>query len=61
MDLASFVLFASGDLDGTIEIQPCRGCDSWHVEVQPQDAQVVVREWHAADCPDLRTLLADDE
>ena len=59
--LASFELFSSNDLSATVEVQPCRDCDGWYMEVDPTgDTQVVVREWHHEDCPHLRSLLDDD-
>ena len=58
--LAAFELFCSSDLSAPVQIQPCRACEPWFVEVEPNDGHVLVREWHAEDCPHLRTLLADD-
>ena len=58
--LAAFELFSSADLTGPVQIQPCRACDPWFVEVQPHAGHVLVREWHAELCPHLHTLLAED-
>jgi hypothetical protein len=58
--LAPFELFLSADLSDTVEIQPCRSCAPWFLEVVPNDGHLLVREWHANDCPHLRTLLADE-
>jgi hypothetical protein len=60
VDLAPFELFASGDLSGVVQVQPCRSCEPWFLEVEPRDGHVLVREWHAKDCMHLRTLLADE-
>lgn len=38
-------------------IWPCHDCLPWHVEVVVEEDQVLVREWHAVDCP----VLVDDE
>jgi hypothetical protein len=58
--LAAFELFSTGDLSTSVQIQPCRECEPWFVEVEPDDGHVLVREWHAADCPHLRGLLVED-
>jgi hypothetical protein len=38
--------------DGTpYEIWPCHDCLPWHAEVVRSEGDVLVREWHAVDCP----------
>ncbi|RBQ15361.1 hypothetical protein DP939_36380 [Spongiactinospora rosea] len=47
--------------DGTPnEIWPCHDCLPWHAEVVVVDEEIVVREWHAIDCPHFQDLLKDD-
>ena len=60
LGLAAFELFSSADLTASAQIQPCRACEPWFVEAEPQAGHVLVREWHAESCPHLRTLLADE-
>jgi len=38
-------------------IWPCTDCLPWHAEVVQDDTGLIVREWHAADCPTLAELL----
>ena len=39
------------------EIWPCQDCLPWHAQVVVIDGEVLVREWHAIDCPQLQDLL----
>ena len=57
MDLCAF-----DDAGVPIPIQACRACDSWYAAVmrEQDDVRVTIREWHAADCPHLLSLLAED-
>lgn len=44
------------------EIWPCEECLPWHLEVVVDATDhVLVREWHAAECPVLLELLGDAE
>lgn len=53
VDLAAF------EEDGTpFTIWPCHDCLPWHAEVITDSGTVLVREWHAIDCPTFRTLTA---
>jgi hypothetical protein len=57
VDLAAF------DDDGEpYAIWPCHECLPWHVEViwQEHKDRVVIREWHAVDCPHFQSLISDD-
>ncbi|MFJ8745782.1 hypothetical protein ACIRL2_41295 [Embleya sp. NPDC127516] len=48
--------------DGTpYEIWPCHDCLPWHAEVIVAGDEVVVREWHAIDCPQYRELLSNED
>ena len=41
-------------------IWPCHDCLPWHVEViESEDDGVLIREWHAVDCPALAEQNAD--
>ncbi len=54
VDLAAF------QDDGTpYEIWPCHDCLPWHAEVVAVEGEVLVREWHAVDCPQFQELVAD--
>lgn len=47
--------------DGTShEIWPCYDCLPWHAEVVRVEGEILVREWHAVDCPTFQRLIADD-
>lgn len=47
--------------DGTpYEIWPCHDCLPWHAEVIKDDDEIMVREWHAVDCPHFQQLLLDE-
>ncbi|MFC5668300.1 hypothetical protein ACFP3U_35735 [Kitasatospora misakiensis] len=49
------------DDDGTTyEVWPCVDCHPWHAEVILEGQDVLVREWHAVDCPLFQQLLAND-
>jgi len=55
LDLAAF------DEDGeSLPIWPCRHCSRWHAEVVKTDDGLIVREWHAAECPHLRALVNEE-
>ncbi|SIH56851.1 Uncharacterised protein [Mycobacteroides abscessus subsp. abscessus] len=57
IDLAAF------DEDGnSCEIRPCPECLPWHAEVinDPETHGVLVREWHAIECPHFEYLLNED-
>ncbi|MFD9004501.1 hypothetical protein ACFV0T_26670 [Streptomyces sp. NPDC059582] len=44
--------------DGTAhEIWPCHHCLPWHAEVVQVEGEILVREWHAVDCPDFQELV----
>lgn len=46
--------------DGTpYEIWPCDHCLPWHAEVVRSEGEIIVREWHAVDCPLFQELLED--
>ena len=42
-------------------IWPCLECLPWHVEVVVEEGEIVVREWHAVDCPVLAETQAPAE
>lgn len=42
------------------EIWPCHECLPWHIEFVQVDGEYYAREWHAAECPQLLLLLAND-
>lgn len=47
--------------DGTAyEIWPCHHCLPWHAEVVHAEGEILVREWHAVDCPEFRELVNGD-
>jgi hypothetical protein len=47
--------------DGTPhEIWPCHDCLTWHAEVVQADGNILVREWHAFDCPQFQELISED-
>lgn len=49
------------DDDGTAyEIFACYDCLPWHAEVAIVEGEVLVREWHAIDCPQFQDLITDD-
>lgn len=57
VDLAAF-----RDDGSAFEIWPCLHCLPWHAEVihlefDDPDSPILVREWHAAECPELQRLL----
>lgn len=55
--VGSMYLAAAAD-DGTpYEIWPCDACLPWHAEVVRDGADILVREWHASDCPQFQNLL----
>lgn len=46
--------------DGTAhEIFACLDCLPWHAEVVRVDGEILVREWHAVDCPQFQELISD--
>ncbi|WP_019885881.1 hypothetical protein [Streptomyces purpureus] len=54
VDLGAF------DDDGNpYEIWACHDCLPWHAEVVLVEGEVLVREWHAVDCPQFRELVQD--
>lgn len=46
--------------DGTpYEVWPCVECSPWHAEViRDASGDILVREWHAYECPLLQELLS---
>lgn len=49
------------DDDGSpYEIQACLDCYPWYAEVALAEGEILVREWHAVDCPTFQRLIADD-
>lgn len=52
VDLAAF------QDDGTpYDIWPCSDCLPWHAEVVREGSEILVREWHAIDCPQFVDLV----
>jgi hypothetical protein len=50
------------DEDGNpYQIWPCLDCYPWHAEVVREGEDLVVREWHAIECPQLVGLIGDPE
>ncbi len=48
--------------DGTpYEIWPCPDCLPWHAEVIGTGDRVVVREWHAIDCPQFQEVVSNGD
>ncbi|MER7539383.1 hypothetical protein ABTX77_32055 [Streptomyces sp. NPDC097704] len=39
------------------EIWACHDCLPWHAEVVLSEGEVLVREWHAVDCPQFQQLV----
>lgn len=57
------IALAAFDADGEpYEIRPCPDCLPWYAEVvhDPQTGEILVREWHAVQCSQFESLLADD-
>jgi hypothetical protein len=56
VDLAAF------DEDGEpYEIRACNSCLPWHAEVvRDDDGDILVREWHAVECPEFEALIKRD-
>ncbi|MDX3232905.1 hypothetical protein [Streptomyces sp. ME19-01-6] len=42
------------------EIVACDECLPWYAEVVVTDGGILVREWHAVDCPAFESLLTGD-
>lgn len=57
--VGSIDLDAFNDAGEPHEIWPCHDCLPWHAEVVIVEGDVLVREWHAIDCPQFQELLAD--
>jgi len=46
--------------DGTShEIRPCPDCLPWYAELAQVEGELLVREWHAYDCPLFQDLIKD--
>ncbi|MEU3520310.1 hypothetical protein ABZ770_34435 [Streptomyces sp. NPDC006654] len=58
--VGSIDLVAFKEDDTPHEIWPCGDCLPWHAEVVRVDGEILVREWHAVDCPQFRELLSED-
>jgi hypothetical protein len=41
------------------EIVACDSCLPWCAEVVVVEGEILVREWHAVDCPAFQSLLTD--
>jgi hypothetical protein len=56
----AWVDLAAEQQDGSpYVIWPCTDCMPWHAEVLRAGDALIVREWHAVDCPALQDLVAD--
>ncbi|WP_331764430.1 hypothetical protein [Streptomyces anulatus] len=45
--------------DGTsYEIWACLDCLPWHAELVRVEGELLVREWHAVDCPQFQNLIS---
>ncbi|MFI6411844.1 hypothetical protein [Streptomyces sp. NPDC050585] len=55
--VGSVDLGALDDEGNPYEIWPCHDCLPWHAEVILVEGVVLVREWHAVDCPQFRDLV----
>ncbi|MFF5020137.1 hypothetical protein [Streptomyces sp. NPDC001165] len=56
--VGSVDLRAFADNGTAYEIWPCDHCLPWHAEVVQAGGEILVREWHAVDCPDFQELVA---
>ncbi|MEU3050024.1 hypothetical protein ABZ705_26540 [Streptomyces sp. NPDC006984] len=52
-------LRAFDDEGNAYEIYACHDCLPWHAEVVIVDGEILVREWHAVGCPQLKELIED--
>ncbi|MFE6892008.1 hypothetical protein [Streptomyces sp. NPDC057694] len=57
--VGSVDLRAFDDDGNSYEIRPCHDCLPWHAEVVKVEGEVLVREWHAVDCPQFQDLIRD--
>jgi hypothetical protein len=57
--VGSVDLAAVNDQGEPYEIWPCDSCLPWHAEVVQDGGAILVREWHAVDCPDFQELIRD--
>lgn len=57
--VGSVDLAAVNDQGEPYEIWPCGSCLPWHAEVVQVEGEVLVREWHAVDCPEFQELITD--
>ncbi|WP_329072228.1 hypothetical protein [Streptomyces sp. NBC_01429] len=55
--VGSVDLAAMNDEGEPYEIWPCGSCLPWHAEVVRADEEVLVREWHAVNCPEFQKLI----
>lgn len=57
IDLAAF-----DEADEPIPFRACHACSPWYAEAahDPADGRVMIREWHAAECPHLLGMLEED-
>ncbi|MFE7780286.1 hypothetical protein [Streptomyces nigrescens] len=58
--VGSIDLRAFNDDGDPYEIYACHDCLPWYAEVVIVEGEVLVREWHAVDCPQFQALLTDD-
>ncbi|GAA2530903.1 MULTISPECIES: hypothetical protein [Streptomyces] len=57
--VGSVDLMAFDDDGNPYEIWACEDCLPWHAEVVLVEGEVLVREWHAVDCPQFKQLMED--
>jgi hypothetical protein len=57
--VGSVDLAAMNDKGEPYEIWPWGSCLPWHAEVVQAGGEVLVREWHAVDCPEFQELIKD--
>lgn len=58
--IGSVDLRAFQDDGSSYEVWPCNDCLPWHTEVVRVEGEILVREWHAVDCPQFVRLVSDD-
>ncbi|MFD7945639.1 hypothetical protein [Streptomyces sp. NPDC059744] len=57
--VGSVDLRAFDDDGNSYEINACHDCLPWHAEVAVVEGEILVREWHAIDCPQFQQLIQD--
>ncbi|MFH8581650.1 hypothetical protein [Streptomyces zaomyceticus] len=58
--VGSVDLRAFDDEGNSFEIFACIDCLPWYAEVVRDEEEVLVREWHAVECPQFKRMIADE-